>query len=77
MVRKWVEDTVRILVDKVEFVKVTEMEGDTITIIEINVAKEDIGKIVGKGGHTVDAMRKIVNCLSAKEKRKYLVQVNG
>ncbi len=58
------------LVDKPEEVVVTEIEGQQIYLIELKVAKEDIGKIIGKQGRTVRAIRTILGAASAKMKKR-------
>jgi predicted RNA-binding protein YlqC (UPF0109 family) len=58
------------LVDKPEEVVVTEIEGQQIYVIELKVAKEDIGKIIGKQGRTARAIRTILNAASAKMKKR-------
>ena len=57
------------LVDKSEEVVATEIEGQQSIVIELKVAKEDFGEIIGKGGQTVRAMRTILNAASAKTKK--------
>ena len=59
------------LVDKKDCVKVT-CEGETI---EISVAKEDMGKVIGKQGRIAKAIRTIVKAASVKENKKYLVDI--
>ncbi len=58
------------LVDKPEEVVVTEIERQQIYVIELKVAKEDIGKIIGKQGRTARAIRTILNAASAKMKKR-------
>jgi len=58
------------LVDKPEEVVVTEIEGQQSSVIELKVAKEDIGKIIGKRGRTAQAMRTILNAASAKIRKR-------
>ncbi len=58
------------LVDKPEEVVVTEIVGEQISVIELKVAKEDIGKIIGKRGRTALAMRTILSAASAKIKKR-------
>ena len=58
------------LVDKSEEVVVTETEGQQIYLIELKVANEDIGKIIGKQGRTVQAIRTIHRAASAKMKMR-------
>jgi len=61
------------LVDHPEQVTVTELEGSQTTVLELKVAKKDIGKVIGKQGRTARALRTILNAASAKmEKRAVL-----
>ena len=63
------------LVDQPDLVKVTEVEGETTSIIELSVAKEDIGKIIGKQGKTATAIRTIMNAASNKMKRRSVLEI--
>ncbi len=58
------------LVDKPEEVVVTEIEGQQTSVIELKVAKEDLGKVIGKQGRTARAMRTILSGASAKIKKR-------
>ncbi len=58
------------LVDKPEEVVVTEIVGEQTSVIELKVAKEDIGKIIGKQGRTAQAMRTILSAASAKIRKR-------
>jgi hypothetical protein len=63
------------LVDQPDLVKVTEVEGETTSVIELSVAKEDIGKIIGKQGKTATAIRTIINAASMKMKRRSILEI--
>ena len=63
------------LVDHPEQVNVTEVEGDQTTVLELKVAKEDIGKVIGKQGRTARAMRTILSAASAKEKKRTVLEI--
>ncbi|HOF99985.1 MAG: hypothetical protein BWY35_01750 [Firmicutes bacterium ADurb.Bin248] len=63
------------LVDKPELVKVEEKEGDKATIIELSVAPEDMGKVIGKQGRIAKAIRTVVKAASIKENKKYIVEI--
>ena len=63
------------LVDKPEEVVVTEIEGQQIYVIELKVANEDIGKIIGKQGRTVQAIRTILRAASAKMKKRSSLEI--
>jgi len=63
------------LVDKPEEVVVTEIEGQQISVIELKVAKEDIGKIIGKKGHNAQAIRTIISAASMKIKKRSILEI--
>ena len=65
----------RSLVDKPDQVDVKEIRGDQSMIFELRVAKEDIGKIIGKQGGTIKAIRTILNAASAKMKKRSTLEV--
>ncbi len=60
------------LVDQPEGVTVSEVHGNQTTVLELKVAKTDVGKVIGKQGRTAQAMRTILNAVSAKKKRAVL-----
>ena len=63
------------LVDKPEEVVVTEIRGQQTSVIELKVAKEDLGKIIGKQGRTARAMRTILSGASSKIKRRATLEI--
>ena len=63
------------MVDDPEQVSVTEVEGSTTTIFELKVAKDDIGKILGKRGRNVAAIRIILGAASAKLKKRVVLEI--
>ncbi len=63
------------LVDHSEQVEVLEVEGKHISVLELKVAKEDIGKIIGKRGRTAQAIRTILSAASAKEKTRAVLEI--
>jgi predicted RNA-binding protein YlqC (UPF0109 family) len=63
------------LVDQPDLVSVNEIGGYNTMILELSVAKQDIGKIIGKQGRTISAMRTILNAVSAKDKRRTLLEL--
>jgi predicted RNA-binding protein YlqC (UPF0109 family) len=58
------------LVDHPDEVEVVEVPGDNNTIIELHVAKDDIGKVIGKEGRTAQSMRTLLTALSTKLGRR-------
>ena len=65
----------RALVDKPEEVDVAEVAGNQTSVLELRVAKDDIGKVIGKQGRIAQAMRTIVNSVSAKEKKRTVLEI--
>jgi len=63
------------LVDKPEEVSVTELEGEQTSVIELRVAKEDLGKIIGKQGRTARAIRTILGAASTKIKKRSVLEI--
>ena len=63
------------LVDNPKQVKVEEIEGHHSSVIELKVAKEDLGKVIGKMGKTAQAMRLILSAVSAKVKKRAVLEI--
>jgi len=63
------------LVDKPEQVSVAEVEGNQTTVLELTVAKEDLGKVIGKQGRTAQAMRTILGAVSSKAKKRTVLEI--
>ncbi|MDL2289164.1 KH domain-containing protein [Clostridia bacterium OttesenSCG-928-F22] len=65
----------RNLVNSPDEVKVEVIEGDRQTIIELRVAPDDMGKVIGKQGRIAKAIRTVVKAASLKENKKYVVDI--
>ena len=63
------------LVDQPEKVSVTQVEGNQTSVLELRVAKEDLGKVIGKQGRTARAMRTILSAASAKIKKRTVLEI--
>ena len=63
------------LVDSPEQVTVEEIEGSHSSVLELKVAKEDMGKVIGKKGKTADAMRLILGAASSKLKKRTVLEI--
>ena len=63
------------LVDNPEQVTVTEVEGGQMLILELRVAKEDMGKIIGKHGRTAQAIRTLLSAASGKAKKRIVLEI--
>lgn len=63
------------LVDNPDKVEVNEIIGDQTSVIELRVAKEDLGKVIGKQGRTAQAIRTILSATSAKMHRRAVMEI--
>ena len=68
---------VKALVDHPEEVSVNEIGGAHTTVLEVRVAKTDLGKIIGKQGRTAHAIRTILNAVAGKTRDKHILEIVG
>ena len=73
--RETIEMVVKALVDDGEAVEVREVERDGTTRIEIRVAQPDMGKVIGKQGRTVRALRSLAYAAGVKQHRRFVLDV--
>ena len=74
--REAVELIVRRLVHEAEAVEVREVERDRgTTVIEVRVAQPDVGKVIGRQGRTVKALRSLLHAAGLKQRRRYLLEI--
>ena len=70
-----IENLIKRLVTQPDEVKVTENEGDQTNVFEVKVAKEDMGRVIGKKGRIIEALRTIVFAFGVKKKKRCLLQL--
>jgi predicted RNA-binding protein YlqC (UPF0109 family) len=70
-----VENLARALVDSPEQVVVQELKGKNTSVIELRVAKEDVGKVIGKKGRNAQALRTILGAAAMKEHRNLVLEI--
>jgi predicted RNA-binding protein YlqC (UPF0109 family) len=75
MVKELIEKIAKALVDNPDKVEVKEVEGEHISVLELRVAKEDVGKVIGKGGAHAQAIRNILKAISRKKGKKYNLEI--
>lgn len=73
--RHLIEVMAKALVDFPEQVNVAEVEGEQTTVIELKVAKEDLGKIIGKEGRTARSLRTILAAVSTKLRKRSVLEI--
>ena len=74
-IKALVESIAKSIVDSPERVVVSGVEGENSTVLELRVAKEDIGKVIGKNGRTITAMRTILNATRAQKFKRHILEV--
>ena len=75
MLKELIEYIARALVDNPDQVRVSEIEGEKTSVIELSVAKDDLGKVIGKQGRTARAMRTILSAASTKVKKRAVLEI--
>lgn len=75
MLKELVEFIAKALVDDPDQVSVNEIEGQQTSVIELKVAKEDLGKVIGKQGRTARAIRTILSAASTKLRKRCVLEI--
>lgn len=75
-IREFVENIIQQLVDNPEEVLVTEEDGEHAVIIEVHVAKNDFGRVLGRHGKNAEAIRTLVRAASAKRGKRVTLEIN-
>jgi len=75
MERELVEYIARSLVDEPDQVEVAMIEGEKSTILELKVAEDDIGKVIGKHGRIAKAVRTILSAASTKSGKRFVLEI--
>ena len=70
-----VEFIAKALVDQPDKVEVKETEGETVTILEIKTAPEDVGKVIGREGRIANSIRTIAKAAAAKQQKRVTVEI--
>ena len=63
------------LVNNPDAVEVKETQGETASVLELWVAKEDLGRVIGKQGRTAKSIRTILNAVAARKNRKVILEI--
>ena len=70
-----ITEIVQALVDQPEEVSVNEIGGSHTTVLEVSVAKTDMGKVIGKQGRTAQAIRTLLSAASGKNRKRYILEI--
>jgi len=63
------------LVNNPDAVEVKETQGETASVLELRVAKEDLGRVIGKQGRTAKSIRTILSAVAARKNRRVIVEI--
>jgi uncharacterized protein len=74
-VRELVEYLVRALVEDPDEVEVEELEENGDVVLEVTVAEDDLGRVIGRGGRIANALRTVVRAAATKEERRVIVEI--
>lgn len=75
MLKEMIEYIAKSLVDNPDEVHVSEVEGEQTSVLELKVAKEDLGKVIGKQGRTARAMRTLLGAASTKAQKRSVLEI--
>ncbi|MGH7833728.1 MAG: KH domain-containing protein [Candidatus Binatia bacterium] len=75
MMKDLIQYLARSLVTNPDAVEVTETQGETASVLELKVAKEDLGRIIGKQGRTAKSIRTILNAAASRANRKFVLEI--
>lgn len=75
MVSEMIEAIAKELVDKMDEVRVTAVDGEHSTIYELRVAAEDKGKVIGRKGHTASSIRNLLDSIGVKQGRRLALDI--
>lgn len=73
--KELIEEIAKALVDDPEQVKVTEVEGEQTTVLELRVAQTDLGKVIGKQGRTARAIRTLLGAAGMKVRKRFILEI--
>jgi len=73
--KELVEYLARYLVNHPDAVEVRETEGETASVLELKVAQDDLGRIIGKQGRTAKSIRTILNAAASRTNRKVVLEI--
>ena len=73
--KDFIKNIVKAMVDYPEQVKVNEIEGEQTCVIELRLAKQDIGKVIGKHGRNAQAIRTLLSAAAGKKDKRYFLEI--
>ncbi|MCK5033362.1 MAG: KH domain-containing protein [Calditrichia bacterium] len=75
MLKEFLEHIVKPIVDKPDEIKITEVDGEAVCIYELRVGEGDFGKVLGKHGKNVNALRTLLNAVASKSGKRAILEL--
>ena len=75
MIKDLIVEIAKALVDQPDQVSINEIEGTNTNVLELTVAKSDLGKVIGKQGRTAQALRTLLSGVSGKTRKRYILEI--
>ncbi len=73
--KEMIKHVAQYLVDSPDEISVSEIVGNNTTVFELSVGKDDLGKIIGKQGRTAQALRTLLSAVSAKQRKRAVLEI--
>jgi predicted RNA-binding protein YlqC (UPF0109 family) len=73
--RDLVEHLIKALVDRPQDIRLTEVDGEKTIVFELRCHPQDVGKVIGKNGKTITALRAVLSAVAARQNRRALFEV--
>jgi uncharacterized protein len=73
--KELIEYVVKVLVDHPEDIRISEIEGERTIVFELRCHPEDVGKVIGKSGKTVGAIRTLLSTVAARQNKRAMLEV--
>ena len=75
MIKDLISDIVKAMVDQPDRVSINEVDAGHTVMLELSVAKSDMGKVIGKQGRNAQAIRTILSAAGGKTRKKYILEI--
>jgi hypothetical protein len=75
MLKQFLENLIKSIVDKPDQIKISEIEGETVCIYELRVGQGDYGKVIGKHGQNANAIRILLSAVSSRDGKRVIFEI--
>jgi predicted RNA-binding protein YlqC (UPF0109 family) len=75
LMKEFIDYLVKYIVDKPGEVQINEIAGERTVILELHVGRGDVGKVIGRAGHTAGALRTLLTAAGAKQGKRFVIEI--